>query len=102
MSIPVPDAQSTTFDEKPSHQTSLSSIRSHHTIQDGVNREQEKDLHVMEDDRVGVVQQAESGTALEPVKSIRSDARDVASIPDGGVAAWLQVLGSFFLMFNSW
>lgn len=23
-------------------------------------------------------------------------------IPDGGWKAWLQVLGSFFLMFNSW
>jgi hypothetical protein len=23
-------------------------------------------------------------------------------IPDGGVVAWLQVLGSFFLFFNSW
>jgi hypothetical protein len=23
-------------------------------------------------------------------------------IPDGGFVAWLQVLGSFFLFFNSW
>jgi len=23
-------------------------------------------------------------------------------IPNGGVAAWLQVLGGFFLFFNSW
>ncbi len=29
-------------------------------------------------------------------------ARDVNSIPDGGMMAWLQVLGSFFLFWNSW
>jgi hypothetical protein len=23
-------------------------------------------------------------------------------IPDGGLTAWLQVIGAFFLMFNSW
>lgn len=28
--------------------------------------------------------------------------RDLGSIPDGGAKAWLQVLGSFFLFFNSW
>jgi hypothetical protein len=28
--------------------------------------------------------------------------RDVNTIPDGGSTAWLQVLGSFFLFFNSW
>ncbi|GAM84094.1 hypothetical protein ANO11243_020860 [Dothideomycetidae sp. 11243] len=27
---------------------------------------------------------------------------DVSSIPDGGLVAWLQVLGSFFLFFNNW
>lgn len=24
------------------------------------------------------------------------------AIPDGGLTAWLQVVGSFFLFFNSW
>lgn len=28
--------------------------------------------------------------------------RNLESIPDGGSKAWLQVLGSFFLFFNSW
>jgi hypothetical protein len=27
---------------------------------------------------------------------------DVAAIPNGGLRAWLQVLGSFFLFFNTW
>ncbi|KAF2457566.1 major facilitator superfamily domain-containing protein [Lineolata rhizophorae] len=27
---------------------------------------------------------------------------NVAAIPDGGLSSWLQVLGSFFLFFNSW
>jgi len=27
---------------------------------------------------------------------------DVGPPPDGGYKAWLQVLGSFFLFFNSW
>lgn len=26
----------------------------------------------------------------------------LADIPNGGVVAWLQVVGSFFLFFNSW
>jgi len=27
---------------------------------------------------------------------------DSSTIPDGGFEAWSQVVGSFFLMFNSW
>jgi hypothetical protein len=44
------------------------------------------------------------GGRLEPVKSRKSvrSVRDVGSIPDGGVTAWLQVLGAFVLFFNSW
>jgi len=25
-----------------------------------------------------------------------------SDIPDGGLTAWLQVIGAFFLIFNSW
>lgn len=39
---------------------------------------------------------------LEPVHSRHPSVRDVSSIPNGGLTAWLQVLGSFFLLFNSW
>jgi hypothetical protein len=36
--------------------------------------------------------------ALQRSKSVTN----AASIPDGGLVAWLQVLGAFFLLFNSW
>jgi hypothetical protein len=43
----------------------------------------------------------EEGATLGRVKS-KYSVRDAGSIPDGGVWAWLQVLGGFFLLFNSW
>ena len=41
---------------------------------------------------------AEDGAPLEKVKSVNS----INSIPNGGLRAWLVVVGSFFLFFNSW
>lgn len=41
---------------------------------------------------------AEDGAPLEKVKSVNS----ISSIPNGGLRAWLVVVGSFFLFFNSW
>jgi len=43
---------------------------------------------------------AENG-ALAKVVSAKS-VRDVSSIPNGGLVAWLQVAGSFVLFFNTW
>ncbi|KAF2761059.1 putative monocarboxylate permease [Pseudovirgaria hyperparasitica] len=37
----------------------------------------------------------------EPANKVVS-ANDVSLVPDGGLRAWLQVLGGFFLFFNSW
>lgn len=37
--------------------------------------------------------------ALAPTKH---SVNNINSVPDGGLKAWLQVLGSFFLMFNTW
>lgn len=37
-------------------------------------------------------------SSAPPVDSVN----DTLSIPDGGLTAWLQVLGSFFLFFNNW
>ena len=41
-----------------------------------------------------------------PDKASEDDVKEepfpVDTIPNGGVTAWLQVFGSFFLMFNSW
>jgi hypothetical protein len=40
--------------------------------------------------------------ALESSQSKGPNVNNAASIPDGGKWAWLQVLGAFFLFFNSW
>ncbi|KAF2426260.1 MFS general substrate transporter [Tothia fuscella] len=49
-------------------------------------------------------QQLESGNNSEPVTKVKSriDVNHVASIPNGGLHAWMQVVGSFFLFFNTW
>lgn len=39
---------------------------------------------------------------LEPVTTKAHSVNHVDSIPNGGLIAWLQVLGSFFIFFNSW
>lgn len=38
----------------------------------------------------------------EAVQIKHTNVNDASSIPDGGLWAWLQVLGGFFLLFNSW
>lgn len=42
------------------------------------------------------------GTPLEKVTSTKSSINNIKSVPNGGVKAWLQVLGSFFIFFNTW
>jgi hypothetical protein len=85
------DAQPHVFVEKPSQQPSISSSRSE--SDDRVaNQAQEKDGHVTEAD----------GEVLEPVQSKHPSVKDASMIPNGGFWAWLQVLGGFFLLFNSW
>lgn len=39
---------------------------------------------------------------LEPARSSQPNVNDASKIPNGGLWAWLQVLGAFFLLFNSW
>lgn len=43
----------------------------------------------------------ESGD-LEKVQSAKPSVNNIKSVPNGGLTAWLQVLCSFFLFFNSW
>ena len=89
------DGKSAAFDEKPSRQPSVSSsdsVRSNHDRE--ANQLQEKGEHVTEQD--------DNVTPLEPVQSRHPSVRDASSIPNGGLWAWLQVLGGFFLLFNSW
>lgn len=44
----------------------------------------------------------EPGPDVERVISVNPSVNNVSSIPNGGLWAWLQVLGAFFLFFNSW
>ncbi|KAF2025968.1 MFS general substrate transporter [Setomelanomma holmii] len=91
----VSAANSTALDEKPSRHPSIStseSVRSNHDRE--ANQLQEKGEHVTERD--------ENDAPLEPVQSRHPSVRDGSSIPNGGTWAWLQVLGGFFLLFNSW
>jgi hypothetical protein len=43
----------------------------------------------------------ETGAPIKKVTTKHS-VSNVASIPNGGTLAWLQVLGAFFLFFNTW
>ncbi|KAL2025217.1 hypothetical protein VTO58DRAFT_105307, partial [Aureobasidium pullulans] len=64
--------------------------------------------HGEEVDGMGSQQFADGGEVEKQVtrRSIRSgkavSVNNVAAIPNGGTKAWLQVLGAFFLFFNSW
>jgi len=82
--------------EKTSQQPSLVSLESKgSTGGDVTSRQQEEDRHVDDADEA-------AGSTLAPVRSAHPSVRDVSKIPDGGLWAWLQVLGGFFLLFNSW
>ena len=95
----APGVYSEAFDEKvnqPSRSPS-ESIRSRDN--EGASHVQEKEEeHVTKDDGE---EEDPGNVALEPIRS-KFSVRDAASIPNGGLWAWLQVLGSFFLLFNSW
>lgn len=85
-------SHSTVFDEKPSQQPSISSSTSGVSGPNAAADQMHDDHHVTE----------KAGAVLEPVQSRHPSVRDASSIPNGGLWAWLQVLGSFFLLFNSW
>ncbi|KAK4553601.1 hypothetical protein LTR86_009397 [Recurvomyces mirabilis] len=42
------------------------------------------------------------GAALEKVTSAKPSINNIKSVPNGGLKAWLQVLGSFFVYWNAW
>ncbi|KAF2144961.1 uncharacterized protein K452DRAFT_284346 [Aplosporella prunicola CBS 121167] len=45
----------------------------------------------------------ELGSQQQPAgKEAGHSVNDVSAVPNGGTKAWLQVLGAFFLFFNSW
>ena len=42
------------------------------------------------------------GGALTKVQSEKPSVNNIKSVPNGGLQAWLQVLSSFFVFFNTW
>ncbi|KAF2086791.1 MFS general substrate transporter [Saccharata proteae CBS 121410] len=54
-----------------------------------------------DDEPVGNGAKEDGSHQQEPAQKVHS-INNAASIPDGGLRAWLQVLGAFFLFFNSW
>ncbi|KAF2712600.1 MFS general substrate transporter [Pleomassaria siparia CBS 279.74] len=93
---------STAYDGKPEHPTKDSTDSIDRPTGDNEHNSVGKETDVPED--IEREREAKSGNGLEPVKIVRSvrDVNHVASIPNGGLAAWLQVLGAFVLFFNSW
>lgn len=98
----LPDPLQATFDEKLHKESPLSTQKSNESlaIRDAPLEEPQQKTHVTQDDKIAE-EVAKDGEALKKVRSKHS-VRDSGSIPDGGLWAWLQVLGGFFLLFNSW
>ena len=93
-----------TWDDKTVAQSASSSASIRSTPQQAHDgRIEEKEQQVTEEDQVDGEQREGTnvGEQLEPSKS-RPSINNAAAIPDGGLTAWLQVLGAFFLFFNTW
>ncbi|KAJ4305390.1 hypothetical protein N0V90_000921 [Kalmusia sp. IMI 367209] len=85
------------YDDKPNTLSASASSVSIHSSQQYVQHEiQEKEQQAIEGGT-----EENGGANLEPVKS-QPSVNNAAAIPNGGLTAWLQVLGAFFLFFNTW
>lgn len=95
-----PSTPTTSFDEKTVLGSPSSSNRGNkeHAAE---HAEEEAEAEHAES-RVAYQGGAEEDHPLEPAVSKQPSVNNVTSIPNGGVTAWLQVLGAFFLFFNSW
>ena len=64
----------------------------------------------MQDEKQSTSPASSSDVALEEAKSngekgqgqAKANVHDTDSVPNGGLKAWLQVAGAFFLSFNTW
>jgi hypothetical protein len=43
-----------------------------------------------------------NGSAVQPATESKPQAGGPPQVPDGGLQAWLQVLGAYMLFFNTW
>lgn len=98
---PITDhVHSSLYDEKTVKQVSecsAGSIKSHEREEEPHEEEEQLDVEPTSGDHV-----TRQKDQLEPVVSKQPSVNHVESIPNGGAMAWLQVLGGFFLFFNSW
>ncbi len=91
----VLDTSSSAYDEKPKR-LSVESVPSGN-VELASHADKEWNSTPNEED-----QEETNEAVLELTPSTHAQASDASSIPNGGLRAWLQVLGSFFLLFNSW
>ncbi|KAF1978444.1 MFS general substrate transporter [Bimuria novae-zelandiae CBS 107.79] len=101
--VGVEDAPSTIWDDKTvAHSGSSTSVSVQSIQQQAQNAPvQDKEQRVTEENQAEEQGKEKIGEQLEPSKS-RPSINNALAIPNGGLAAWSQVLGAFFLFFNSW
>lgn len=80
--------------------SSPTDARAQERRQQPTQKEEEETFAAGDPSQDTYAQALEEGSGA-PVTQIAS-VNNVASIPNGGLVSWLQVLGAFFLFFNSW
>ena len=55
-----------------------------------------------EEHNIAELRKVGTGASMSRVPSSKPSVNNIRSVPNGGTKAWLQVLASFFLFFNSW
>ena len=58
--------------------------------------------HDDEEHKTAGLRKVVTGASMQRVPSSKPSVNNIRSVPNGGTKAWLQVLASFFLFFNSW
>jgi hypothetical protein len=88
---------------RPSSRRTTSSSKATDSEIEKVIEEEEEAQGEDANDRIPNEKDVEIATAA-PVskKNTRISVNDLSKIPNGGLRAWLQVLGSFFLFCNTW
>jgi hypothetical protein len=75
----------------------------HHQLTDGGDIEKQTTRRSIQSGNAVAVNGLEKQTTRRSVRSGKAvSVNNVSAIPNGGTKAWLQVLGAFFLFFNSW
>jgi hypothetical protein len=75
----------------------------HHQHADGGDVEKQTTRRSIQSGNAVAVNGLEKQTTTRSVRSGKAvSVNNVSAIPNGGTKAWLQVLGAFFLFFNSW